>query len=62
MEVSGEGETLHLDLYVQIAESVNGLHENPIPTFILTRSEGKPDMIMLMANVVIVEEIDFPMA
>ncbi|WP_426332879.1 hypothetical protein ACN9MH_16700 [Paenibacillus silvae] len=62
VEVSGDGETLHLDLYVQIAESVNELHENPIPTLILTRSKGKPDMIMLMANVVIVEEIDFPMA
>ncbi|PYE49175.1 hypothetical protein HUB98_03175 [Paenibacillus barcinonensis] len=62
VDVSGEGETLRLDLYVQIAEAVNELHENPIPSFVLTRSAGKPDMIMLMANVVIVEEIDFPMS
>ncbi|WP_342551380.1 hypothetical protein [Paenibacillus sp. FSL R7-0652] len=62
IDIPGEGETLHLDLYVQIAESVNELHENPIPSFVLTRSTGKPETILLMADVVIVEEVDFPLS
>ncbi|MGO4530230.1 hypothetical protein AB4Z30_14210 [Paenibacillus sp. 2TAF8] len=61
IDIPGEGETLLLDLYVQIAESVNEIHENPIPSFVLTRSTGKPDTILLMADVVIVEEVDFPL-
>ncbi|MGQ8871933.1 hypothetical protein [Paenibacillus sp. TSA_86.1] len=61
IDIPGEGETLHLDLYVQIAESVNELHENPIPSFVLTRSTGQPETILLMADVVIVEEVDFPL-
>ncbi|WP_145413542.1 hypothetical protein [Paenibacillus xylanexedens] len=62
IDISGEGETLHLELYVQMAESVNELHENPIPSFVLTRREGKPEMILMMADVVIVEEVDFPLS
>ncbi|CAI6052572.1 hypothetical protein PAECIP112173_01452 [Paenibacillus sp. JJ-100] len=62
IDISGEGETLHLDLYVQIAESVNDLHESPIPTFVMKRSVGKPETILLMSDVAIVEEVDFPMS
>ncbi|PQP81752.1 hypothetical protein C0Q44_18885 [Paenibacillus sp. PCH8] len=56
INVSGKGETLHMDLYVQICESVNGLHENPLPSFVLTRREGKPEAIRPIIDVVIVDE------
>ncbi|MFS0868997.1 hypothetical protein [Paenibacillus xylanilyticus] len=55
IDVSGEGETLHMDLYVQICESVNGLHENPLPSFVLTRNEGRPEEISPLIDVVIVD-------
>ncbi|MEK4660491.1 hypothetical protein MHH93_01265 [Priestia sp. FSL H7-0729] len=56
IDVAGEGETLHMDMYTQICESVNGLHENPLPSFVLTRSQGEPEVIIPLINVVIVEE------
>ncbi|WP_458122837.1 hypothetical protein [Paenibacillus sp. Z3-2] len=56
IDVMGEGETLHMDLYIQICESVNGLHENPLPSFVLTRSQGKPEAIIPLIDVVIVDE------
>ncbi|WP_315372026.1 hypothetical protein [Paenibacillus xylanexedens] len=56
IDVAGEGETLHMDLYTQICESVNGLHENPLPSFVLTRSQGKPETIIPLIDVVIVDE------
>ncbi|SLK09611.1 MULTISPECIES: hypothetical protein [unclassified Paenibacillus] len=55
IDVPGEGETLRMDLYVQICESVNGLHENPLPSFVLTRSEGQPEAIIPLIDVVIVD-------
>ncbi|WP_405156903.1 hypothetical protein [Paenibacillus sp. FSL K6-0108] len=55
IDVEGKGETLHMDLYVQICESVNGLHENPLPSFVLTRSEGQPEEIIPLINIVIVD-------
>ncbi|MGD0031011.1 hypothetical protein SLT67_06580 [Paenibacillus illinoisensis] len=55
IDVSGEGETLHMDLYVQICESVNGLFENPLPSFVLTRSEGRPKEISPLIDVIIVD-------
>ncbi|MFX3650291.1 MAG: hypothetical protein ACE3K2_12775 [Paenibacillus sp.] len=56
IDVAGEGETLQMDLYIQICESVKGLHENPLPSFVLTRSQGKPEAIIPLIDVVIVEE------
>lgn len=56
IDVAGEGEKLHMDLYVQICESVNGLHENPLPSFVLTRSLGKPESIIPLIDVIIVDE------
>lgn len=56
IDVAGEGETLHMNLYTQICESVNGLHENPLPTFVLIRSQGKPEAIIPLIDVVIVDE------
>ncbi|UOK61498.1 hypothetical protein MT997_23690 [Paenibacillus sp. OVF10] len=56
IDVAGEGETLHMNLYTQICESVNGLHENPLPSFVLTRSQGKPEAIIPLIDVVIVDE------
>ncbi|WP_340398516.1 hypothetical protein [Paenibacillus sp. FSL H8-0079] len=56
IDVAGEGETLHMDLYTQICESVNGLHENPLPSFVLTRSQGTPETIIPLIDVVIVDE------
>ncbi|QOS79242.1 hypothetical protein JNUCC31_32105 [Paenibacillus sp. JNUCC31] len=55
INVAGEGETLRMDLYVQICESVNGLHENPLPSFVLTRSEGRPEAIVPLIDVVVVD-------
>ncbi|MCP1184803.1 hypothetical protein [Paenibacillus sp. 1781tsa1] len=57
IDVDGEGETLNIDLYTQICESVNGLHENPLPSFVLTRSQGKPEAILPLIDVVIVDEV-----
>ncbi|MGF9696288.1 hypothetical protein [Paenibacillus sp. MABNR03] len=55
IDVSGEGETLYMDLHVQICESVNGLHESPLPSFVLTRSQGRPEEISPLIDVVIVD-------
>jgi hypothetical protein len=44
-----------MDLYVQICESVNGLYENPLPSFVLTRSEGRPKEISPLIDVIIVD-------
>ncbi|MDR9745898.1 MULTISPECIES: hypothetical protein [Paenibacillus] len=55
IDVAGDGETLRMDLYVQVCESVNGLHENPLPSFVLTRSEGQPEAIIPLIDVVIVD-------
>jgi hypothetical protein len=55
IDVAGEGETLRVDLYVQICESVNGLHENPLPSFVLTRSEGQSETIIPLIDVVIID-------
>lgn len=55
IEVAGEGETLRMDLHVQICESVNGLHENPLPSFVLTRSKGQPEAIIPLIDVVIID-------
>ncbi|GEM_PF-1522147 len=56
IDVAGEGETLHMDLYTQICESVKGLHENPLPSFVLSRSQGEPEVIIPLMDVVIVDE------
>lgn len=55
IDIAGEGETLRMDLYVQICESVNGLHENPLPSFVLTRCEGRPEEIIPLIDVVVVD-------
>ncbi|KOY15396.1 hypothetical protein [Paenibacillus xylanivorans] len=55
IDVAGEGDTLRMDLYVQICESVNGLHENPLPSFVLTRCEEQPETIIPLINVVIID-------
>lgn len=56
IDVVGAGETLHMDLYVQICESVSGLHENPLPSFVLTRTEGRPETMTPLIGVVIIDE------
>ncbi|WP_145408512.1 hypothetical protein [Paenibacillus xylanexedens] len=55
IHIVGSGETLRMELVVQNCESVNGLHENPLPSFVITRSEGLPEMVEPLINIVIVD-------
>ncbi|MDR6724243.1 hypothetical protein J2W91_002711 [Paenibacillus amylolyticus] len=55
IQVAGSGETLRMALVVQNCESVNGLHENPLPSFVITRNEGLPEIVEPLINIVIVD-------
>lgn len=44
--IEGKGSTLQLELYLAQCQSINGLHESPLPYFLARRSELQTDTVV----------------
>ncbi|WP_018884365.1 hypothetical protein [Paenibacillus massiliensis] len=56
--IEGAGSTLRLELYLTQCQSMNGLHESPLPYFLARRSEQQTNTIVPLVQVDILEEAE----